>query len=136
MKFVLILQILKDSTEIIVNKNSHLFQKIDPYGIGMSVMGYVVVFAALLFLYLTFSNLTRLLNFKLLRGLKRTGKFKEDKKDLQITGEVNAAVAAALYLYFNELHDEESYTLTISKVSRIYSPWSSKIYSLRQYPRW
>mgnify|MGYP005838582777 CR=1 FL=1 len=135
MKLGLLLQVIKDSTEVIVNKNSHLFQKIDPYGIGMSVMGYVVVFAALLFLYLTFSNLTRLLNFNLIRTLKKTGKVKEEKKDLSMTGEVNAAIAMALHLYLNELHDKESYTLTISKVSKTYSPWSSKIYGLRQYPR-
>jgi len=135
MKLGLLLQVIKDSTEVIVNKNSQLFQKIDPYGIGMSVMGYVVVFVALLFLYLIFSNLTRLLNFKLIRTLKKTGKVSEEKKDLSITGEVNAAIAMALHLYFNEQHDKESYTLTISKVSRTYSPWSSKIYGLRQYPR-
>lgn len=135
MEIVLLLQVIKDSTEIIVNKNSHLFQKIDPLGIGMSVMGYTVVFAALLFLYIIFFNLTRVLNFNLLRVLKKTGKIKEEKKDLSLSGEVNAAIATALHLYFSETHDKESYTLTINKVSRSYSPWSSKIYGLRQHPR-
>jgi hypothetical protein len=45
-----------------------------------------------------------------------------------------AAIAMALYLYKRDLHDKESFTITMQKVSRIYSPWSSKIYTLRQIP--
>jgi hypothetical protein len=40
----------------------------------------------------------------------------------------------ALFLY-NELHDEESNILTIERVSRIYSPWSSKYYNMRKPTR-
>jgi len=47
------------------------------------------------------------------------------------TGDVNAAIAMALYLYLNETHDEESNVITIRRVSRTYSPWSSKLYSMR-----
>ena len=52
-----------------------------------------------------------------------------------MTGEVNAAIATALYMYFNELHDDESNIITIKKVSKFYSPWSSKIYGLRNQLR-
>lgn len=131
----LIQQAATDSTEVVVNKNSHLFQQIDPWGIGMTVIGYVVVFLALLFLYIVFSNLTKLLNLNLKRVLKREGKIEEVKKDLSISGEVNAAIAMAIHLYFAEMHDNENTVLTINKVSRTYSPWSSKIYGLRQTPR-
>ena len=48
--------------------------------------------------------------------------------------EVNAAIAMALHLYQSELHDYENTVLTIQKVSRNYSPWSSKIYTLRKTP--
>jgi len=41
----------------------------------------------------------------------------------------------AIHLYYSEIHDKESEILTIDKVSRTYSPWSSKIYGLRQFPR-
>ena len=101
----------------------------------MTVIGYVVVFLALLFLYIVFSNLTKLLNLNLKRVLKREGKIEEVKKDLSISGEVNAAIAMAIHLYFAEMHDNENTVLTINKVSRTYSPWSSKIYGLRQTPR-
>lgn len=52
-----------------------------------------------------------------------------------ISGEVNAAIALALYMYSNELHDQENPVITMIKVSRTYSPWSSKIYGLRKSPR-
>ena len=32
-------------------------------------------------------------------------------------------------------HDRENTILTINKVRRAYSPWSSKIYNLRELPR-
>jgi len=52
----------------------------------------------------------------------------------EITGEINAVLALTLYLYSTELHDAENTVLTINKVSRTYSPWSSKIYGLRKLP--
>lgn len=49
--------------------------------------------------------------------------------------ETAAAIALAIHMYKTDLHDKESFTITLKKVSRIYSPWSSKIYTLRQNPR-
>jgi len=51
------------------------------------------------------------------------------------SGEINAAIAMALYLYSNEIHDQENPVITMIRVSRTYSPWSSKIYGLRKLPR-
>lgn len=48
--------------------------------------------------------------------------------------ELNAAIATALYLYRQEVHDYENYVLTIKRIEKRYSPWSSKIYSLRKWP--
>ena len=45
--------------------------------------------------------------------------------------DAEAAIATALYLYFNEMHDEESDIITVKRVSKTYSPWSSKLYSMR-----
>lgn len=45
--------------------------------------------------------------------------------------DMEAAIATALYLYFNEMHDEESDVITVKRVSKTYSPWSSKLYSMR-----
>ena len=63
-----------------------------------------------------------------------TVKKQDQATDLQ--GEEAAAIALAIHLFKNELHDMESMTITLQKVSRIYSPWSSKIYTLRQHPRY
>lgn len=49
--------------------------------------------------------------------------------------EINVAIAMALYLYSSELHDQENPVITMIRTSKTYSPWSSKIYSLRRLPR-
>lgn len=128
-------QIVTDTSIVKVHRNSELFMKIDPYGIGMTVIGYAIVFIALLLLYISFYNLTKLLSGNIRKLLKKQGQAVDKKNTAELSGEVNAAIAASLYLYYNELHDQENTVLTINRVSRAYSPWSSKIYSLRQYPR-
>lgn len=52
-----------------------------------------------------------------------------------INGEIAAAISTALHLYKNEYHDFENTVLTINKVSKTYSPWSSKLYGLSKNPR-
>jgi len=48
---------------------------------------------------------------------------------------VVAAIAAAIYEITDDIHDIEPTVLTIDKVSRRYSPWSSKIHSIRELPK-
>jgi len=131
----LLQQALNDSSKAVIKHNSELFLKLDPFGIGMTVIGYVVVFIALLLLYIIFFNLTKVLQINVKKLLRREGKVIEIKEDLSISGEVNAAIAMALHLYYSEMHDKEDTVLTINKTSRTYSPWSSKIYGLRQFSR-
>jgi hypothetical protein len=47
--------------------------------------------------------------------------------------EIHAAIAMALS-ELTEWHDVESNVLTIHNVANNYSPWSSKIYTLRELP--
>ncbi|TVQ15729.1 MAG: hypothetical protein EA361_05195 [Bacteroidetes bacterium] len=114
----------------------------DPYGGLMALIGMSIVFVVLLLLFVVFTNTPRLYTpeFKLwLNGLFSKRKASEHpdaalaapQKVEDLSGEVNAAIAAAIYLYRSEMHDYENTVLTISKVSRTYSPWSSKIYGLR-----
>ncbi len=124
-----------DSSKAVIKHNSELFLKLDPFGIGMTVIGYVVVFIALLLLYIIFFNLTKLLQINVKKLLRKEGKAIEIKEDISISGEVNAAIAMALHLYYSEMHDKEDTVLTINQTSRTYSPWSSKIYGLRQHLR-
>lgn len=57
-----------------------------------------------------------------------------ETEDRHISADESAAIAMALYLAF-EVHDEESHVITIKKVERRYSPWSSKIYGINNLVR-
>jgi hypothetical protein len=48
--------------------------------------------------------------------------------------EVAAVIALAIDIHIRDVHDYEKTVLTIQKVMRPYSPWSSKIYGIRQMP--
>lgn len=121
-----------------ISRNSKTFLEIDPMGVGMTAIGMAVVFVSLFLLYILFLNTAKLLNFKIPRDL-RIRKKKEGKSTSELfkglSPEENVAIALALHLYTQEIHDNDSYVLTINKVARTYSPWSSKIYGLRHYPR-
>ncbi len=103
-------------------------------GLVITLVGYTIVFSALVLLFFVFSNLSKVLSFNLKKKLKKEGKECSDG-ELSVSNEVNAAISAAIFMYFNEMHDEESNILTIKKVSRNYSPWSSKIYGMRNTNR-
>ena len=48
-------------------------------------------------------------------------------------GDLYAAIAAAIHLYNDELHDEEETVITIQKVEREWTPWNAKYYNMNQY---
>ena len=109
------------------------FAKLDPYGIGMTLVAMSVVFLSLIVLYITFKNIAKLFAYDFKAKPKGTevGVEPANKKNEE-TLELGAAIAMALHLYQNELHDHENTLLTIKKVNGNYSPWSSKIYGMRK----
>ncbi len=110
--------------------------KIDPLSIVMSITAMGVVFTALLVLYRLFKFTARFIQNPIrLKRSKNLPLLEGQKEPKEISGEVFAAISAALYLYETDKHDQESTILTIERVSRRYSPWSSKIYTLRQVPQ-
>ncbi len=111
------------------------FVAIDPYGVGMTAISMTVVFSALVILFLAFTFIFRLMNRKKKEKIKSEVTVNVPKEVPAISGEVNAAIAMALYMYQNQTHDFENTVLTVKKVARTYSPWSSKIYTLRKTPR-
>ncbi|OQA00407.1 MAG: hypothetical protein BWY70_00712 [Bacteroidetes bacterium ADurb.Bin408] len=117
--------------------SSQIFKKMDPWGAGMAIIAMTVVFSALLILYLIFRQIgLRFQSGKKKKELIKQGRFEEAAKlDDAHSGEVYAAIGMAMYMYTSDMHDIEEAVLTINKVSRTYSPWSSKIYSLRQTPK-
>ncbi|MBA4407021.1 hypothetical protein C0389_07085 [bacterium] len=119
-----------------IEQNAARFQQIDPWGVGMTFIGMAVVFLSLLLLYLLFFNISKGLNARIKRSLRRSSKDSTDTKiSVEASAEVNAAIATAIHFYFSEMHDNESAVLTINKVARTYSPWSSKIYGIKQFSR-
>lgn len=126
-----------------INNRSFTFAENDPFGLIMALIGMGIVFSALILLFIIFSNTPLLFTQEFKTKLKSKLSLKkpvtiEDKKHnekkQELSGEINAAIATAIHLYRNELHDNENTVLTIKKVSRRYSPWNSKIYGLRNNP--
>jgi hypothetical protein len=64
--------------------------------------------------------------FEKLFGKKSNNPSTGDKGDTPNADIV--AIAIALHLYTDEVHDNESNVITIKRIERRYSPWSSKIY--------
>ena len=110
---------------------------IDPYGWILALTAMSVVFLALILLYFIFKAIG---NANIRAGKKRSAAVSgTDIKASQygeVPGEVYAAIATAMHLYQedDENHDEESFVVTLHHTDRTYSPWSSKIYTLRQTP--
>jgi Na+-transporting methylmalonyl-CoA/oxaloacetate decarboxylase gamma subunit len=110
---------------------------LDPYGWILALTAMSVVFLALILLYFIFKAIG---NANIRAGKKRAAAVAgTDVKDSQygeVPGEVYAAIATAMHLYQEdgEGHDEESFVVTLHHPDRTYSPWSSKIYTLRQTP--
>lgn len=97
----------------------------------ISIVGYVIVFVALFVLVMIFLSVPKLVQMEAKRKMKKKGlEVPKGASPVYVTGEENAAISMALHLFLNEIHDDESNVITIKKVSRSYSPWSSKIYGL------
>ena len=104
-------------------------------GVLISIVGYLVVFTSLLLLAIIITYFQKALQRQQRKKLKSVGHRAADSEDLSISGEVSAAISTALYLHFEEKHDLENTVLTIKRVQRTYSPWSSKLYGLRENPK-
>ena len=104
-------------------------------GIGVYVAALIIVFAVLFVLYFILKVINIYTISKQKKNKEATAAL-EGKTAVhhEISGEVFAAISAALYFYENEQHDYESTILTINRAAKNYSPWSSKIYGLRQTP--
>ena len=119
-----------DSNEKIEN-----FKTNDSLGIGMTITAMAVVFLGLLLLFLIFKLVGKAAIAASKRNAQKAGAPVNVNTPDEVSGEVFAAIATALYEMSDDNHDIEHTVLTIRKVRRAYSPWSSKIYSLRETPR-
>jgi glutaconyl-CoA/methylmalonyl-CoA decarboxylase subunit delta len=112
------------------------FSAASGFGVTVAVVGWLIVFAALVLLVVVFTQIPKLIYYNSRKKLKQqTKQAIVTDDDLHIAGDVSAAISMALHLFFDEMHDEESNVITIKRVRKTYSPWSSKIYGLRVWPR-
>lgn len=109
------------------------FRSYDSTGVIMAITAMLVVFTALIILYRIFRTIGQTNQKTVQRKLQKSESIQAVQEE-EISGEVFAAISTALYMYETEKHDQESAIITIQRVSRLYSPWSSKIYGLRQIP--
>jgi len=111
----------------------------DGTGIGMAISAMSVVFSGLLLLFILFKYVGKASvsfsrrNAMKVKGITDTKEAKE-KKLGEAPSEVFAAIAMAMHELQSDVHDVEETVLTITRVKRSYSPWSSKIYTLRETP--
>ena len=122
------------------NAKMEKFEQHDSVGIGMSISAMSVVFFGLILLYISFKIVGKIsVNLSKRNAMRAKGitDKKEAKEKLlgEAPGEVFAAISLALHEMQSDVHDVEDTVLTITRVKRSYSPWSSKIYTLRETPQ-
>ena len=133
-----ILSVVTPSTNnLTLDTNEKLdnFKRNDSLGVGMSVTAMSVVFLGLILLYLVFKWIGNTSIKMSQRNAQKAAGDGEVVSPKNVSGEVFAAIATALYEVTEAAHDEESTVLTIKRVQKSYSPWSSKIYGLRETPK-
>ncbi|GHT39839.1 hypothetical protein AGMMS49965_07050 [Bacteroidia bacterium] len=130
-------QVTPSSNNFILDKSDKVdnFKKNDASGAGMTVTAMGVVFVALLALFLSFKYVGKTaVRMSKKRAMQTSGMTEEQASvSTGMSGELFAAIALAIY-EATELHDEENTILTIQHTARNYSPWSSKIQTLRELP--
>ena len=133
--------ITPSSNNIIVDTNEKVdkFREMDKSGVVLTLMAMGIVFGALLVCCLCFYAISKVgslvskVNKMRSQGVDPKTVAKADAP-AHDSGEEMAAIVMALHEHLNA-HDQENTILTINKVKKAYSPWSSKIYGLRELPR-
>ena len=121
------------------NKKVESFRTLDSSGVILTVMAMAIVFGALLVLCLCFYAISKVgsivskVNKMRSQGVDPKTVSKADAP-AHDSGEEIAAIVMALHEHLNA-HDQENTILTINKVKKAYSPWSSKIYNMRNFTK-
>ncbi|MFO7868746.1 MAG: OadG family transporter subunit [Bacteroidales bacterium] len=104
-------------------------------GVNILVVGVLVVFLVLIIMVIFVTHLKSVIQYFSSLGEKVKDKKAEKKSagtetHAELSGQENAAISMALYLYLAEQHDYESGVVTIKTVNKAYTPWNSKIYGM------
>lgn len=115
-------------------------KKYDSYGGGITIIAMCIVVGALIVLSILFYFFGKISSWFLTHKKKQTSKaLKTDGTQKVVdhapdTGDVIAAISAALAQHFATDHDMQNTILTIRRMRKAYSPWNSKIYNMRHNP--
>lgn len=114
-----------------------VFRQRDENGVVMAITAMGVVFLALVTIFLVFKIFGLAMVKRANRQAAKHGGEPvagKQARDGGYSGEEVAAIGLALKLYQEDLHVKESTVITINRVSRMYSPWNSKLYGMNQLP--
>lgn len=118
------------------NEKIDNFKENDSWGVGMTITAMAVVFCGLFLLYAIFKQIGKVSISASKRNAQKAAGTAPVAPNAGVeSGEIFAAIGAALYEISDDNHDIENTVLTIRKVQKAYSPWSSKIYGLRETPK-
>ncbi len=97
----------------------------------VTLSGFLIVITALVILYFLFTCVSKIINANWKKSSKKETNDEKVIKGtaLDANDDIIAAIALALSMSM-EVHDDEPNEITITRIQRRYSPWSSKIYGL------
>lgn len=119
------------------NSTPQMQHKNVPSSKGLEGLGLVVLVVALGFLIvlaLLFSLIGNVVSG--VNSKKKENQTEDCLECVEVSGDVAAAIGFVMSQYIKDLHADETNIITIRKVARAYSPWSSKIYQIRKSPRY
>jgi Na+-transporting methylmalonyl-CoA/oxaloacetate decarboxylase gamma subunit len=108
----------------------------DPHGFGLALVAICVVFVALICIWLIMMLFSSIIRKSTEKKAGQPAAAKSPSIGAiasGVDGEVYAAIAAAIYAYEQDLHDEEDTIITIQKVERAWTPWNAKFYNMNHY---
>ena len=121
-------------------KKAENAKKYDSFGGGITIIAMCIVIGALVILSILFNIFGNISSWFIKRKKKQTSNVKQNSTEgnnndsTPDSGEVIAAISAALAQHFAIDHDMQDTILTIRRMRKSYSPWNSKIYNMRHLP--
>lgn len=95
----------------------------------VTLSGFLIVITALVILFFIFTGVSKAINANWKKAPKEESKKVTKGTAVDANDDIIAAIGLALSLSM-EVHDNEPDEITITRIQRRYSPWSSKIYGL------
>lgn len=98
-------------------------------GLGISLV--ITLLILLVIVLMIFSSFFK----KTMNSIEQVLEERVIEEDNSLTENEKAAIAMALYHYYNEVHDDSDHVLTLKYMEKKYHPWNSKIYGLNNLVR-